>query len=145
MYERSTALHGCGHAAIHVLHYLPTGGHGTRQEVANATILDFIRASATACPGKAAPTVLTVCTGAALAASSGILKGRRATTNKAAWAWATAQGEPGTIAWQKKARWVQDGNIWTSAGVTAGERAVYWLCTCRTMCADVMRGQDVWD
>ncbi len=43
---------------------------------------------------------------------------RRATTNKGAWQWATAQG-PKT-AWDLEARWVVDGPIWTSAGVTAG-------------------------
>ena len=44
---------------------------------------------------------------------------RRATTNKGAWQWATAQG-PQT-AWELEARWVADGPVWTSAGVTAGE------------------------
>ena len=106
--------------AYHVL-LVATGGLGTRQEVANAAILGFIKDCATPCPGKA---VVTVCTGAGLAAKAGILKGKQATTNKAAWAWATAQGEPGSIAWQKRARWVQDGNVWTSAGVTAGELLV---------------------
>ena len=45
--------------------------------------------------------------------------GRRATTNKGAWQWATAQG-PQTE-WELEARWVEDGPVWTSAGVTAGE------------------------
>ena len=63
--------------------------------------------------------LLTVCTGAALAAAAGLLDGRRATTNKGAWAWATAQGGQNTN-WQKQARWVEDGHVWTSAGVTAG-------------------------
>ena len=40
---------------------------------------------------------------------------------KGAWAWATTQGKPGATAWQKQARWVEDGTVWTSAGVTAGK------------------------
>lgn len=44
---------------------------------------------------------------------------RSATTNKGAWKWATAQG-PKT-AWALEARWVVDGPVWTSAGVTAGQ------------------------
>lgn len=85
-------------------------------------LLDFIRqyvAPAASSP-ETAPFLLTVCTGAALAARAGLLDGKRATTNKMSWAWATSQGTPGATDWQKKARWVEDGHIWTSAGVTAG-------------------------
>jgi transcriptional regulator GlxA family with amidase domain len=60
--------------------------------------------------------LLTVCTGAGLAAKSGVLDGRKATTNKAAWATITAYG-PNTT-WVSPARWVVDGNIWTSSGVS---------------------------
>jgi putative intracellular protease/amidase len=59
--------------------------------------------------------LLTVCTGAGLAARSGVLDGRRATTNKKAWDSITAYG-PNTT-WVSPARWVVDGNIWTSSGV----------------------------
>ncbi|KAI0449302.1 DJ-1/PfpI family protein [Xylaria acuta] len=62
--------------------------------------------------------LLTVCTGAGLAAKSGVLDGRRATTNKQAWATITSYG-PNTT-WVSPARWVVDGNIWTSSGATAG-------------------------
>lgn len=36
--------------------------------------------------------LLSVCTGAASLAKSGVLSGHRATTNKGAWAWVTEQG-----------------------------------------------------
>lgn len=60
--------------------------------------------------------LITVCTGAGLAAKSGVLDGRRATTNKSAWSTVTAWGPK--VDWVRQARWVVDGNIWTSAGVS---------------------------
>ncbi len=63
--------------------------------------------------------LLSVCTGAAILAKSGVLNGKRATTNKGAWAQATGFGT--NISWVPSARWVVDGNVWTSSGVAAGE------------------------
>lgn len=60
--------------------------------------------------------LITVCTGAGLAAKSGVLDGKRATTNKSAWSTVTAWGP--NVNWIRQARWVVDGNIWTSAGVS---------------------------
>jgi len=40
---------------------------------------------------------------------------------QAAWEWATAQSDESTK-WQKTARWVEDGRVWTSAGVSAGKK-----------------------
>ena len=62
--------------------------------------------------------VITICNGSAVLAMSGTLDGRRATTNKAYWKTCTASGPK--VNWVAKARWVQDGNIWTSSGVSAG-------------------------
>ncbi|KAL4885464.1 class I glutamine amidotransferase-like protein [Aspergillus karnatakaensis] len=66
--------------------------------------------------------LLTVCTGSALASRAGILDGRRATTNKASWRDVTANqaGINNTVDWVPKARWVVDGNVWTSSGISAG-------------------------
>jgi transcriptional regulator GlxA family with amidase domain len=61
--------------------------------------------------------ILTVCTGSILLARTGILKGRQATSNKRAFA--RTQMFPGII-WIKKARWVRDGIIYSSSGVSAG-------------------------
>lgn len=63
--------------------------------------------------------LLSVCTGAAILAKSGVLNGKRATTNKGAWAGVTAFGT--NITWVPSARWVVDGNVWTSSGVAAGQ------------------------
>lgn len=62
--------------------------------------------------------IVSVCTGAQLIAQAGVLDGRTATTNKAAWKGTTAYG-PKTY-WKAHARWVRDGNVYSSAGVTAG-------------------------
>lgn len=67
--------------------------------------------------------LLTVCTGSALVASTGILDGKNATSNKAAWVWATSQGP--NVNWVPRARWTVDGNIWTSSGIAAGIDATY--------------------
>jgi transcriptional regulator GlxA family with amidase domain len=92
---------------------LVPGGWGEQTKVDVAPYLDWIRATA-----ERAEYVLTVCTGAALLASTGFLDGRRATTNKALFHWVTSNGP--RVSWVTKARWVRDGNIFTSSGVSAG-------------------------
>ena len=62
--------------------------------------------------------VTAVCTGSALLARAGILEGRKATTNKKAYDWATSQSDK--VHWIKQARWVEDGKFFTSSGVSAG-------------------------
>lgn len=62
--------------------------------------------------------ILSVCTGAQLLAKAGILDGRSATTNKRAWNDIVEAGPK--VKWIPHARWVVDGNVWTSAGVSAG-------------------------
>lgn len=58
----------------------------------------------------------TVCTGAGLAAKAGLLEGKVATTNKSAWSRTKAMGKAN---WISPARYVVDGKVWTSSGVTA--------------------------
>jgi putative intracellular protease/amidase len=92
---------------------LVPGGWGTRAEVDNTKLLDLIRAKSAH-----VKIVASVCTGSALLARAGLLYGREATTNKLAWDWVVSQG-PG-VHWVRKARWVEDGKVFTSSGVSAG-------------------------
>ncbi|KAG9235854.1 ThiJ/PfpI family protein [Amylocarpus encephaloides] len=62
--------------------------------------------------------LITVCTGAGIAARAGVLDGKFATTNKRAWAETT--GLRKEVKWVGKARWIADGNVWTASGVAAG-------------------------
>lgn len=89
------------------------GGMGTRREVDNVPLLDWLAAASAR-----AEWTLSVCTGSALLARAGLLNGRRATTNKAAFGWVVTQGP--AVHWVRQARWVQDGPFMTSSGVSAG-------------------------
>jgi putative intracellular protease/amidase len=60
--------------------------------------------------------LITICTGAGIAARAGVLDGKSATTNKKAWAQVTGVGEK--VRWRSPARWVRDGNVWSSSGVS---------------------------
>ena len=89
------------------------GGIGTRTLVNNETILRWIRQQS-----QTAEYVTSVCTGSALLAKAGVLNGKRATTNKLAFEWATSQSD--SVLWVREARWVIDGRFMTSSGVSAG-------------------------
>ena len=89
------------------------GGRGTRREVDNLTLLEWLKTK-----GLKSQLVTSVCTGSALLAKTGILDGKRATTNKAAFKWVTTQGAK--VEWVAQARWVEDGKFFTSSGVSAG-------------------------
>jgi len=92
---------------------LVPGGWGTRREVDNTALIEWLRARATA-----TELVTSVCTGAALLARAGVLDGKRATTNKRAFDWVRSQGP--RVEWVERARWVEDGKFVTSSGVSAG-------------------------
>lgn len=89
------------------------GGMGVRREVGNARLVDWLRGA-----GERTAEVATVCTGSALLARTGLLDGRRATSNKAAFGWVRSQGLG--VTWVPKARWIADGKFHTASGVSAG-------------------------
>jgi putative intracellular protease/amidase len=93
--------------------FLIPGGFGTRKEVENKLLIDKIKQISTF-----SPFVLTVCTGSALLAKTGLLDGKKATSNKKAFAWVMKNGA--NVKWNKKARWTVDGKYYTSSGVSAG-------------------------
>ena len=89
------------------------GGMGTRTEVDNVALIDWLRQRASS-----AEVVMTVCSGTALLARAGLLDGRRATTNKMFFHEVAEQGP--RVEWVREARWVEDGKYATSSGVSAG-------------------------
>ncbi len=89
------------------------GGFGSRAAVADQPFLERLAQAS-----RRARITTTVCTGSALLARTGLLDGRPATSNKIAWDWVTQQGP--RVLWKRKARWVDDGDVLTSSGVSAG-------------------------
>lgn len=103
-----------GYADSPKLDYLLVpGGIGAVPLVNDTATLDWLRDQATK-----TKVVMSVCNGASLLAAAGILDGRPATTNKMAFKDSTAPGPK--VNWVKQARWVDDGNVVSSSGVSAG-------------------------
>jgi len=90
---------------------LVPGGIGARQQVNNRILIDFIAAQARHCKA-----VLSVCTGAFILHAAGLLSGKKATTHWSALERLRALGDLQVV----EQRFVRDGNIWTSAGISAG-------------------------
>ena len=105
------------HPQLDVL--LVPGGQGTRREVKNPVIIDWIRKTAAD-----ATWVTSVCTGALLLHEAGPARGRRAATHYAFEDTLEARGEVTVV---RDARYVVDGNLVTSQGVSAGIDMALWL------------------
>jgi transcriptional regulator GlxA family with amidase domain len=91
---------------------LIAGGAGTRGP-RDPVLLDWLRKMA-----KQTRRVCSICTGAFLLADAGLLEGKRATTH---WRYVEsfARRHPGVF-WDPNPIFVQDGSIYTSAGISAG-------------------------
>ena len=96
------------------------GGAGTGPLIDNkqdpkavAALLDWLRAM-----DKKVRIMASVCTGAAVLATSGLLDGLPAATNHEAFGWVAQYGP--NVLWDGVSRWIDAGKFVTSAGVSAG-------------------------
>ncbi len=89
------------------------GGYGTRREYENQVILDWI-----ARQNERTELTTSVCTGAFLLAALGLLDGRKATTHWGSFDW-MREHHP-QVEMLEDVRYVDEGRIVTSAGVSAG-------------------------
>jgi len=87
------------------------GGSGGRIVMDDQEVVDYLRDK-----GRTCEAVLSVCTGSYLMQKAGLLKGRRATTH---WEHLHHLRDDPTIEVSEQ-RYVNDGNIWSSGGVSAG-------------------------
>ncbi|WP_101789704.1 GlxA family transcriptional regulator [Nonomuraea indica] len=89
------------------------GGRGVDQARHDPDLVRWVAAA-----GAGARRVASVCSGAFLLAAAGLAEGRRITTH---WARATelAETHP-TVRVDRNPIFIRDGNVWSSAGVTAG-------------------------
>ncbi len=104
------SLYGC-RGPIDTL--VVAGGQGVREAARDERLVSWLRLAA-----RRSRRITSVCTGAFLLARAGLLDGRHATTHWAACAalgrnYPTVEVDPDPI-------FVRDGNVYTSAGVTAG-------------------------
>lgn len=102
-----------GEASKRIDTLVVAGGPGAHDACADATLVEWIRSTS-----KGVRRVTSVCTGAFLLAQAGLLDGRRATTHWAA-ASELARRYP-SVDVDPEPIFLRDGNVWTSAGVTAG-------------------------
>jgi transcriptional regulator GlxA family with amidase domain len=88
------------------------GGLGSRKEMDNPRMLEYVCKT-----GESADWVTSVCTGAMILHRAGFLNGRKATTH---WGALHELRNLGDVEVLENVRWVEDGNVITSAGVSAG-------------------------
>jgi transcriptional regulator GlxA family with amidase domain len=105
------------HPPLDVL--LIPGGQGTRREVNNPAVIDWIRSAS-----KAAAWTTSVCTGALLLHEAGPARDRRVATH---FEFEDTLAARGDITVVRDARYVVDGQVVTSQGVSAGIDMALWL------------------
>lgn len=102
-------LADCPHLDVLVV----PGGWGTRRALHDAALVAWI-----ATRGRAVETLTSVCTGAMLLGRAGLLDGRHATTHWRSLDW-LRETFP-SVRVEDGLRVVEDGNVFTSAGIAAG-------------------------
>jgi transcriptional regulator GlxA family with amidase domain len=104
------------HPALDVL--LVPGGQGTRREAENPALLGWL-----AKVSSAAQWTTSVCTGSLLLHTAGVADGRRLATH---WGFEDELERRGATV-VRDARWVRDGQVVSSQGVSAGIDMALWL------------------
>lgn len=89
------------------------GGKGTRTLVNDSLFIQVLKETI-----EISSYCLSICTGSALVAKTGLLDNKKATSNKKAFDWVVSINP--NVNWVKMARWVVDGKYYTSSGVSAG-------------------------
>jgi transcriptional regulator GlxA family with amidase domain len=99
---------------------LVPGGQGTRKEVRNRALLDWLHREGERCTW-----VSSVCTGSYVLHAAGLAAGRRITTH---WAFVEElRKEAPDAQVLERVRYVRDGDLVTAAGVSAGIDMALWL------------------
>lgn len=99
---------------------LVPGGQGTRREVDNPLLIEWLAKRAPRCQW-----VTSVCTGALLLCRAGLAQGRRVTTH---WAFVPElRKRHPEVSVLERVRYVRDGSLVTAAGVSAGIDMALWL------------------
>jgi transcriptional regulator GlxA family with amidase domain len=99
-------------ASVPTLDYLLIpGGMGTRKEVKNKYLIDFVASQTETCR-----VILSVCTGSFILNSAGLLKSKKATTHFSMLDNLRNSKDIEVV----ERRFVKEDKIWTSAGVSAG-------------------------
>ncbi|MGB0907652.1 MAG: DJ-1/PfpI family protein [Maricaulaceae bacterium] len=96
------------------------GGQGARAQLENTAVIDWIRNIAKNCEW-----VTSVCTGSMILSKAGLTKDKNISTFWNAFDEFKALGLDGNL--QPHVRYVRDGNLLTSAGVSAGIDMALWL------------------
>lgn len=96
------------------------GGIGARAQIQNQAVLDWVKAIAPSCEW-----VTSVCTGSFILAKAGLTKGKRISTFWGAFDEFKTLGLEGELV--PHVRYVRDGNLVTSAGVSAGIDMALWV------------------
>ncbi len=104
--------HVAGSARVADLVVVP-GGYGTRREMENPAVLDYLRVA-----NAHTEMMLSVCTGALLLAKAGLLTGLAATTHRGAMDELRSMAADFEV--RADARVVDNGRVITSAGISAG-------------------------